>query len=405
MKHLILIVLVCAASLAMSQNLSTLELGQKDLQITAMSIDDSDSFLWVGTSHGLLNVSLANKKVHKTKFNGYVTEIAVDNNNNIFVATMDGNIAVSSDQGMTWKSSKLANCPIRALAIDKKNQVIAGTISGKIYSSMDAGASWKCLSSFPFVINSLKISDSQIFYATGFRKNGAGGVILQSLDSGRSWQTVTLSSKHIIPRVVCSARNGILFLASNYGVHQANGLNKNWKYIGLKGAIQNLVIDSHDKLLASSYYGLFQFSKGKCWNRVGRQLDTSALAIDSAGNIYLGSHSGQIFILHAEQKLTLLRTNKRSSGRIVIKKWDVGGGNFLRPKAKILVQVYGQTASRLKLFAVSSDGYIKELQYFYVKDGKEVYFNCRYSRMGTRWLELRLYDNMSSLIARERRSP
>lgn len=91
-------------------------------------------------------------------------------------------------------------------------------------------------------------------------------------------------------------------------------------------------------------------------------------------------------------------------GRIVISEWDAGGGNFFRPKAKITLQVYGQNLQTIKLYTVSSSGDMQELQAYSCTNGATVRFDCRYDRFNAKWLEIRLYDNMNQIVAREKRS-
>jgi hypothetical protein len=84
--------------------------------------------------------------------------------------------------------------------------------------------------------------------------------------------------------------------------------------------------------------------------------------------------------------------------RMVVVLWDVGGGNFLTPTAKILVDVFGTHAAEIKLFSVDSNGAETELQSFACRDGNRINFNAKYNRGQTQSLEIRLYDGKGNLL-------
>lgn len=93
-----------------------------------------------------------------------------------------------------------------------------------------------------------------------------------------------------------------------------------------------------------------------------------------------------------------------NDGRMVISSWDVGGGNMFRPKAKIRLTTYGQRIQTVKLYAVSPSGHYDELQAFSCSNGSSIYFDTKYDRFSTKWLEVRLYDNRGNVVARDKRS-
>lgn len=89
--------------------------------------------------------------------------------------------------------------------------------------------------------------------------------------------------------------------------------------------------------------------------------------------------------------------------RMVVTRWDVGGGNFFTPTAKITVIVEGVKAHKITLYSVDSDGSMENLETLSCSHGQPVEFRCEYSA-GAESLELRVYDNMERMMARDRRS-
>lgn len=96
--------------------------------------------------------------------------------------------------------------------------------------------------------------------------------------------------------------------------------------------------------------------------------------------------------------------NPPSSARILVTNWDVGGGNFFEPRAKITLQVSGQNLQTVKLYSVARDGSMRELQARSCTDGDTVEFRTDYQRFNTTWLEVRLYNNFGQVVAQDRRS-
>ncbi len=84
--------------------------------------------------------------------------------------------------------------------------------------------------------------------------------------------------------------------------------------------------------------------------------------------------------------------------RITVVLWDVGGGNFFAPAAKISVDVFGANAAEIKLFSVHPDGATTELQSFTCRDGSRINFDTKYNRGQTQALEIRLYDGKGNLL-------
>ncbi len=93
----------------------------------------------------------------------------------------------------------------------------------------------------------------------------------------------------------------------------------------------------------------------------------------------------------------------QESSRIVLTLWDVGGGNFFTPVAKISVDVFGTDASQIKLFSINFKGAMTELQSFTCRDGSKINFNTKYNRGETETLEIHLYDSKGNLMTSVKR--
>ncbi len=92
-----------------------------------------------------------------------------------------------------------------------------------------------------------------------------------------------------------------------------------------------------------------------------------------------------------------------SEAKIVVGRWDVGGGNFFRPKAKISCQVFGSYAQVVRLFLVSDNGHLQELQAFSCSSGSNIKFDTKYNAIGAKSIQIRLYNNQERVIAKYER--
>lgn len=95
---------------------------------------------------------------------------------------------------------------------------------------------------------------------------------------------------------------------------------------------------------------------------------------------------------------------KKHHAQIIVTQWDVGGGNFFEPKAKISIQVQGRYASRAILNRVSSHGQLYPLDSHSCQDGSNVNFRAKYPAGDTSAFEIQILDSRGHVIARNRRN-
>jgi len=87
------------------------------------------------------------------------------------------------------------------------------------------------------------------------------------------------------------------------------------------------------------------------------------------------------------------------SGSIVVTKWDVGGGNLIRPKAKINARVRGGIISRLTMYYADENNHMFVMQTCSVVNGSFVRLNARYPRAVACQIWLVLYDEYGRVAA------
>jgi hypothetical protein len=103
------------------------------------------------------------------------------------------------------------------------------------------------------------------------------------------------------------------------------------------------------------------------------------------------------------------RTNEppgpeKAEGRITVQAFHADSNSLSAARVKVKAQGFGTGVKRLKLFAVSVDGKLRELESAPCTDGATVEFNAIYNNLETKSFELRLYDAQDKVIARLQRS-
>jgi hypothetical protein len=113
--------------------------------------------------------------------------------------------------------------------------------------------------------------------------------------------------------------------------------------------------------------------------------------------------SFQITKTGAQNRSTVPAASRPADGRITVQAFNTGSGSITAPRVKVTVQGFGSGAKVLKLYAVSADGKLQELQTRPCSDGATVDFDAVYNRLETKSFELRLYDAQETMIARLKR--
>jgi len=93
-------------------------------------------------------------------------------------------------------------------------------------------------------------------------------------------------------------------------------------------------------------------------------------------------------------------TPEKADGRITVRAFNTDSGGQPTSRVRVKAQGFGSGAKQLKLFAVSAEGKLKELQSAPCTDGATVDFNAVYNHRETKSFELRLYDAQEKVIAR-----
>lgn len=89
-------------------------------------------------------------------------------------------------------------------------------------------------------------------------------------------------------------------------------------------------------------------------------------------------------------------------GVLKVERWDVGGGNLFKPKAKIGVRVRAASAHRIGLYGLGAT-HVKIFEERSTRNGAYVFFEHRYGRGSVKAFEVVLYNSTGRIVAVVRR--
>jgi ligand-binding sensor domain-containing protein len=297
----------------------------KDLTVPVTAMADGADFIWCGTTDGLVKIQKATGAVtHYTKTNSglpsnEVTAVALDRNGSIWVGTRDPLWAgLARFDGTRWVvyntgNSGLPSDNITSLAFDKTGGLWVGTESGLVRL---VGGRWTVPASkkdslSSSHITSLLVDGSGSLWAV-IKPNTESGKILLRLDPGGGVKVFEAEESSMPGYVTCMATGGQNEVWLGFSAGGVVRINRNqWKVFapGSQGlpfsSVSALAVSSTGEVWAGSERdpfssktrgGLARFSNG-VWSSfqppTGGHFSRSiaALLVDSAGSLWIGTHS------------------------------------------------------------------------------------------------------------------
>ena len=108
-------------------------------------------------------------------------------------STNSGNAVLSiyrtTDGGVHWSNSPVTNFDAEDISIADQQNMWVASLDGSIHESQDSGKSWKTLGSIGKVTAAMNFSDrSNGWIVTAANANGKGSQLLHTTDGGQTWQ-------------------------------------------------------------------------------------------------------------------------------------------------------------------------------------------------------------------------
>jgi len=227
-----------------------------------------------------------------------VYSLAINSNGYVFAGTEEG-VYRSNDNGANWINliSGLNELFISEIAINSSDHIFVGTIVGGVYRSTNNGNDWILMSSSlsDISVTSIAISQNQtIFVGTTeyfpFRQDG----IFRSTNNGSTWSQVNVGlSDHSVWSITINSNDHMFVGTSNNGIFRSLDNGATWVNVkqdeyswGYK-----LEINSIGHIFAGVYYdGVFRSTdNGDSWEQVNTYLtykNVNDLAINSSDHIF-----------------------------------------------------------------------------------------------------------------------
>ena len=208
-------------------------------------------------------------------------------------------IAVSDDQGLTWKlSNRGLPAKISSFNLAKSgSDTYVGTNAAGVFKSTDLGESW-----FP-VNDGIAAADTWVI---NFDKDGClyaaswSSGVHKSTDKGLSWKVINNGFTDSYFMAVIPDTNGILFASSSMGgTYRSIDKGENWNKVD-ENFYMAFKRDKQNRIYGLGYgCGLYRTSDaGNNWSRIDNGFINGyvfGFAIDSSNNIYAGTRGGAIY--------------------------------------------------------------------------------------------------------------
>jgi len=216
---------------------------------------------------------------------------------------------------------------VRTLASDRK-VILGGTSDGGIFASYDQGYTWDRTAHFPkYIVDRIAFSATAVYAVLWSPYNlGGTGVLLRSLDEGRTWR-VMLANQPV--RSVAVAP-GVVVVGSLRGVFRSTNEGVTWDKIGEFDQLDTVAIDGAAIYVGTWHLAYKTTDLGLNWHRINRGMvdDSDVFSILPEGNtvyasacsgIYKSQDGGETFTHLGGRPASAMRTRVlRGAGNTVL---------------------------------------------------------------------------------------
>ncbi len=234
---------------------------------------------------------------------GSAFDIVQTTKGTLIFGDINGNISVSTNDGMDWQKYQISFNGISAgvLSLDAKgeNLVAAGTLFG-VFVSADTGKTWT-MTPLNQPISKVKFLDDSLLVATsgnvslGYAGNvntTQDGMVAVSPDSGKTWRKMSFTKMPATD--IAEDANGNWYASFiNGGIKMSDNQGASWSEFAMKdSSVVRMLITGSGTILASTESGLYKYNPSM--NKMMRTSYSESLITTMTeaanGNILLGSN-------------------------------------------------------------------------------------------------------------------
>ena len=157
---------------------------------------------------------------------------ASSNPNIVYLATKDGGLFQSTNNGANWTSAGLTSITVNSVAVSPLNadKIYAATLdSGIIKYSINAGASWQNQTLPVGITNSLSISPAN----PGSLYAGTDNGVYSSVNDG-VWTQLGLAGQNVTGIAAHPTQSGILIAGTNQGAYFSTNNGQSWNFLSVE---------------------------------------------------------------------------------------------------------------------------------------------------------------------------
>lgn len=263
---------------------------------------DSDNYVYAGlenghvfkTTNGGTNWYQSDQGL--SSYYGYINELAIDSNNNIYALTYWGNgIYKSTNRGVNWYSpGYFFYYYTSSMVIDSNNYLYVGTYYDGIFKSTNGGTDWTNVSSTSDILT-MTIDSNNYIYAGGYFTDK----VIKTTNGGTNWYAVNSGLTGTWIQTLGRDFNNYLYAGTDTDVFKSTNGGVNWfsTNTGITGSVYAFISDSTNNIYAGTYAnGIYKTTNGGGnWYPVNTGVSNNKINIlvrDTNDYIYAGTDSG-----------------------------------------------------------------------------------------------------------------
>ncbi len=209
------------------------QLKKKDIQaILTLEQPNQSDLIFVGTAEGIFRSKDLGETWENIKQGLTYTDIRAiafnSTRNTLFIATINGGVFQSINNGENWTATSLRGKDVQTLALNKDtNRMIAGTVQDGVFYSENNGSTWQQFNNHSLTnrnITAVAIAQNNLFAGT------SGSGVFRSKDNGANWEQININLTNLEIRcLTVDANDNIWVGTASRGVFYSDNQGDLWQ--------------------------------------------------------------------------------------------------------------------------------------------------------------------------------
>jgi photosystem II stability/assembly factor-like uncharacterized protein len=261
---------------------------------------DSHDVVYSGSSNGIYRSTDRGNSWSSFALQGMSAPvICISAAGTIFTSLPDSMVHRSTDSGKTWASTNMGAYQLQSLTADPNGDIFEVEWIAGAFRSTDDGGTWTSIFWMsPPGIGPMARTPLGIFYLSNW------STIYRSIDQATSWKNV-FQAPQALPfhaAIGGDSKGNVYAAIENGGVYFSADTGNHWtiENSGLpRGTINGFAFNALGRVFAASDSGVFYHDRDSVlWHPLNdglTVLQTTCIAVDSAGYVYAGTSGAGVF--------------------------------------------------------------------------------------------------------------